>query len=52
VCRLVDRILNPGYHKIMWNGIGNDGRKVSSGMYFYTLRVKQFSQTRKFLVIR
>jgi hypothetical protein len=52
VCRLVDRILNPGYHKIMWNGVGNDGRKVSSGIYFYTLRVKQFSETRKFLVIR
>jgi hypothetical protein len=37
---------------IYWNGRNQVGEPVSSGVYFYTLQTKGFSQTRKLAIIR
>ena len=54
------RRLNPGHQSaavyesrdkaIYWNGRNDFGERVSSGVYFYTLRAGDFSATRKMLV--
>ncbi len=31
---LVDEEQSAGYHQVIWNGIDNNGKKVSSGIYF------------------
>ena len=36
---LINEFMQSGNHSIFWNGIDNDGNKVSSGLYFYILSV-------------
>jgi flagellar hook assembly protein FlgD len=49
---LVDRRMKPGPHFVQWGGTNEAGRKVSSGVYFYSMQAKGFSDTRKMLVLR
>jgi hypothetical protein len=35
-----------------WNGRGDLGEKVASGVYFYTLKAGEFSATRKMLIVK
>jgi len=54
------RILNAGYkqagvytdrsNSAYWDGRDDSGQKVSSGVYFYTIKADNFSATRKMLV--
>lgn len=37
--RLVNQIEFVGEHKVMWAGVGNDGKTLPSGIYFFELRV-------------
>ncbi len=48
---------NPGYHvskadAARWDGTDVNGEKVSSGVYFYTIRAGQYSETRKMLLVK
>lgn len=36
---LVSDIINPGRYSIIWNGVNNKGKKVSTGVYFIRLEV-------------
>ncbi len=47
VLRLVESDQPAGYHQITWNAAN-----VASGMYFYRLRVGNFVQTRKMILLR
>ena len=49
---LVDGIQQPGRYTIAWDGKNNMGRDVSSGIYFYTIRIGKFTKTKKMLIIR
>lgn len=40
VKQLLDADKNYGYHKVVWNGDDQYGSKVSSGIYFYVISVK------------
>lgn len=44
--------LNPGEHNISWNGSNKMGKEVSSGIYLYQLKTKNFTATRKLLFIK
>jgi flagellar hook assembly protein FlgD len=41
-----------GKKSIIWNGENNKGAKVSTGIYFYRLKTKQFSTTNKMVYIK
>ncbi|MGM0528610.1 MAG: T9SS type A sorting domain-containing protein [Bacteroidota bacterium] len=43
--RLVNKQLNPGQHTITW-----DGRNYPSGLYFYNMRYKGFTTTKKLII--
>jgi len=49
---LVDGEMNPGDFKEIWNGRSNSGAPVSSGVYFYKLTAKNYSKTRKMVVLK
>jgi hypothetical protein len=49
---LIDSELEPGNHKIHWDGKDDKGRSVSSGMYLYTLKEGDKVFTRKMTVLK
>ena len=54
--QLVRTLINehqmPGRHSVYWNGKDDRGRSVSTGIYFYTIRTKDFAKRRKMIIIR
>ncbi len=49
---LTDRVFDPGYHEIKWNGKNDEGRTVSSGVYFLSMKAGPFHETRRMVLIR
>jgi hypothetical protein len=49
---LVDAELEPGSHRIHWNGCSDTGGKVSSGIYLYTLSAGDRLFTRKMAILK
>jgi hypothetical protein len=49
---LVDEEKLPGNYNIIWDGKDNSGREVSSGIYFYQLKIKDYTQTKKMVLLR
>ena len=43
---------NRGRKVIEWDATDNNGNKVSSGMYFYSIQTPEFSQTKKMLLLK
>jgi flagellar hook assembly protein FlgD len=49
---LSEREFNPGYHSLTWNSLNNNGEEVSSGIYFYELKARDFLKRKKLILIR
>jgi hypothetical protein len=50
---LVDEVQTPeGVEPVRWRGLNNNGQAVSSGVYFYKLITKDFTQTRKMVLLK
>ena len=49
---LVNGQLESGNHEVRWDGLGTDGRKLSSGVYFYKLQSGSFTAVQKMLLIK
>jgi len=49
---LVNQSENRGRKVIEWDATDNNGNKVSSGMYFYSIQTPEFSQTKKMLLLK
>jgi photosystem II stability/assembly factor-like uncharacterized protein len=49
---LVDGIRNAGDHRVIWDGLDDGGRGVSSGVYLYQLEAGDKSVTRKMSLLR
>jgi hypothetical protein len=49
---LLDSMIEPGTHRITWNGRNGREEVVSSGIYFYTLRCGETEHTRKMIVLK
>ncbi len=49
---LVDTDLEPGSHRVTWDGRDDGGNRVPSGVYLYTLRSGNESLTRKMLITK
>jgi hypothetical protein len=41
-----------GNHTVIWNGTDDAGKAVSSGMYLYKMQTKNYTQTRKMLLMK
>ena len=44
--------LTPGYHAMIWNGTNDNGSRVSTGMYFYSIQTNKFQAVRKMLFLK
>lgn len=49
---LVDEIQTAGYREVVWDGKDEKGKDVASGIYFYKLKVENFAQTKKMLLVK
>ena len=49
---LVNQNENRGRKVVEWDATDNNGNKVSSGMYFYSIQTPEFSQTKKMLLLK
>ena len=45
-------VLEPGYHRVFWDGRDDVGRHVASGTYLYRLRIGGFVDVKKAVVLR
>jgi|GEM_PF-3033519 len=49
---IIKQTKKPGFYTVRWNGKDTKGRIVSSGVYFYKIKMKNFTMTRKILFIQ
>ncbi len=49
---LVNEIKETGNYTVIWNGTDNSNKAVSSGVYFYKMKVGNFVSTKKMILIK
>lgn len=49
---LISETKQPGKYKIIWNGRNENDQSVSSGIYFYRMRTKEYTEMRKMLLLK
>lgn len=49
---LVNENLAAGDHTVVWNGLNEQGEKVSSGIYFYRIKTDDYVQSRKMILLK
>jgi len=49
---LIDGIMSPGDHEVVWDGDDKYGSAVATGIYLYKLQVGSDSQTKKMLLLK
>jgi len=52
VKNLVDEYQPAGYKKIIWDGKNDKGEEVASGIYFYRIQAKDFTQVKKMVLLK
>ena len=49
---LVNTDVNPGSHRVVWNGLDENHRPVSSGVYFYKMQAGKYLQINKIVMMK
>jgi hypothetical protein len=52
VADLVNEVKDPGMYTIAWDGRGNNGSRLSSGVYFYRMEAGTFTTSKKVTLLR
>jgi hypothetical protein len=52
VKKLVDQELAAGTYSTVWDGSGDDGQQLASGVYFYRLQTGAFVESRKMMLMK
>ncbi|MFW5628129.1 MAG: choice-of-anchor J domain-containing protein, partial [Candidatus Cloacimonadaceae bacterium] len=52
VRNLVNDVRAAGNHSVVWNGKDNNGRDVSSGVYYYKMNAGKYSSTKKMVLMK
>ena len=52
VTTLIDESRPAGQYEAIWNGTGDTGGAVASGVYFYRLKAGSFEETKKMILLR
>ena len=52
VRRLVDQDLKPGVYVVIWDGKDNRGHEVATGIYFYQLKIRDYTESKKMLLLK
>ncbi len=52
VATLVDTEMQAGAYSLVWNATDNFGKKVASGIYFYSIETGKFTKTMKMLLLK
>ncbi|MGB2988386.1 MAG: T9SS type A sorting domain-containing protein, partial [Candidatus Zixiibacteriota bacterium] len=49
---LVDEVKSSGEYEVTWNGKNENNEEVASGIYFYKLKVSDYIETKKMVLLR
>jgi hypothetical protein len=49
---LVSKYLSYGHKSVLWDGKNDSGKGMASGIYFYQLRIGDFSDTKKLVLLK
>ncbi|MCK4653896.1 MAG: S8 family peptidase [Candidatus Cloacimonetes bacterium] len=49
---LLNENLEAGNHTVIWNGVDNNGKSVSSGIYFYKLKTETHEEAKKMILMK
>ena len=49
---LVQEVVKPGYHRVVWDGRDALGKEVGSGLYFYRVQVGQTAKVGKMTLVK
>jgi len=52
VKQLVSERFPAGQHSVVWNGTDNNGKSVSSGIYFYQLKTENYEKTKRMVLLK
>ena len=52
IARLAEGMHYPGSHRVLWSGLDQHGKPVSSGIYFYRLQGKDLQLSKKMILMR
>ncbi len=49
---LVNNSMDAGLHQIVWEGLDDAGKQISSGIYFYKMKAGEYTATRKMIMMK
>jgi hypothetical protein len=49
---LVSEYLSFGYKSVLWDGKNDSGKDVASGIYFYHMKIGDFAETKKLVLLK
>lgn len=49
---LVNEYMEPNFYTLTWNGSDDNGRGVTSGVYFYKMKAGRYTSTKKMLLMK
>ena len=49
---LINAIIPKGFHRTVWNGTDENGKPVSSGIYFYKMKTGKYVSTKRMILLQ